>query len=310
MRNATSGDDGTFDLPLLPSGPLRLRVLGAGHGTAADGVELDDAGADLRVPTTRLGRARLTLVTADGRPLPATATVTSGDPAYPDRTTTTDAPIVGGVLVLEGLATQAGEVAIDVEGYAPFSRRVAVAPGDDVDLGRVVLTTGHRVIGRVTDGRGAAIAHARVVAAGGRLETTTDADGRYAFEGVPDGVVGVNVVAEGYEEAAEKVAVRGGEARLDVVLARAAIVEGKVVGKGGDAAGGERLEFVRLDGEAGAGQGEVHALRTDDDGTFEVVLPPGRYRVQARELDRSADTLAEVEAERGVTRTLRLTLPR
>jgi hypothetical protein len=120
----------------------------------------------------------------------------------------------------------------------------------------------------------------------------------------------VNVVAEGYEEAAEKVAVRGGEARLDVVLARAAIVEGKVVGKGGDAAGGERLEFVRLDGEAGAGQGEVHALRTDDDGTFQVVLPPGRYRVQARELDRSADTLAEVEAERGVTRTLRLTLPR
>ena len=84
----------------------------------------------------------------------------------------------------------------------------------------------------------------------------------------------------------------------------------KAGGKGGDAAGGERLEFVRLDGEAGAGQGEVHALRTDDDGTFEVVLPPGRYRVQARELDRSADTLAEVEAERGVTRTLRLTLPR
>ena len=91
---------------------------------------------------------------------------------------------------------------------------------------------------------------------------------------------------------------------------RAAIVEGKVVGRDGAEAAGERLEFVRLDGEDGAGKGEVHALRTDDDGTFRVALPPGRYRVQAREPDRAGDTLAEVEAERGETRTLRLTLPR
>ncbi|MBL9086969.1 MAG: carboxypeptidase regulatory-like domain-containing protein [Planctomycetia bacterium] len=310
VRSATSGDDGTFDLSLLPPGPLRLRVVGAGHGTAGDGVELGDDADDLRVATTRLGRARLTLVTADGRPLPATATVTYGDPSRPDHTTTIDVRIAGGVLVLEGAAAQAGEVAVDVEGYAPFSRRLAVAPGDDVDLGRVVLTTGHRVVGRVTDGRGAAVAHARVVAAGGRLETTTDGDGRYAFDGVPDGVVGVSVVAEGFEEASEKVAVRDGEARLDVVLARAALVEGTVVGKDGAAAGGERLEFVRLDGEDGAGRGDVVALRTDDDGTFGVALPPGRYRVQAREADRTADTLGEVDAERGVTRTLRLTLPR
>lgn len=310
VRNATSGADGTFDLPLLPSGPLRLRVVGAGHGTADDGVELGDEVADVRVATTRLGRARLTLVTADGRPLPATATVTFGDPSRPDRTTTIDVTIAGGVLVLEGAAAHAGEVAIDVEGYAPFARRVVVAPGEDVDLGRVVLTTGHRVVGRVTDGKGAAVAHARVVAAGGRLETTTDGDGRYAFDGVPDGVVGVSVVAEGFEETSAKVAVHGGEARLDVVLARAAIVEGTVVGKDGGAAGGERLEFVRLDGDDGAGRGEVVALRTDDDGTFGVALPPGRYRVQAREPERTGDTLGEVEAERGVTRTLRLTLPR
>lgn len=310
VRSATTGADGGFDVVALPPGPLRLRVAGAGHGTAADGVELDGEALGLRVPTTRLGRARLTLVTADGRPLPATATVTFGDPSRPDRTTTIDVTIAGGVLVLEGAAAHAGEVAIDVEGYAPFARRVVVAPGDDVDLGRVVLTTGHRVVGRVTDGKGAAVAHARVVAAGGRLETTTNGDGRYAFDGVPDGVVGVSVVAEGFEEASAKVAVHGGEARLDVVLARAAIVEGTVVAKDGGAAGGERLEFVRLDGEDGAGRGEVVALRTDDDGTFGVALPPGRYRVQAREPERTGDTLGEVEAERGVTRTLRLTLPR
>jgi hypothetical protein len=173
VRNATSGDDGTFDLPLLPSGPLRLRVLGAGHGTAADGVELDDAGADLRVPTTRLGRARLTLVTADGRPRPHRHR-DQRRPGVPDRTTTTDARS-SAACSCSG-ARDAGARWRRRRGYAR-SRRVAVAPGDDGTRSRRVddRASRHRT---VTDGRGL-IAHACVVAAAaGR--TTTDADGRYA----------------------------------------------------------------------------------------------------------------------------------
>lgn len=309
VRNATTGADGGFDLVALPPGPLRLRVAGAGHATAGDGVELDGEALGLRVPTTRLGRARLALSTADGKPLPATAAVTFGEPSRPGDTRTVDVRITGGVLVLEGLAGGPEEVAIDVEGYATVSRRVSAGPGEDVDLGRVVLTAGHRVAGRVTDDRGAPVAHARVVAAGGRLETAADADGRYAFEGVPDGAVGVSAVAEGFDEATAKVSVDGADATLDLVLVRAALVEGVVVGKDGAPADAERLEFVRLDGGTGE-VGAVAALRTDADGSFRLALTPGRYRVAAREPDQTGDTLAEVDVERGVSKRLRLTLPR
>ena len=81
------------------------------------------------------------------------------------------------------------------------------------------------------------------------------------------------------------------------------------VGKDGAPADAERLEFVRLDGGTGE-VGAVAALRTDADGSFRLALTPGRYRVAAREPDQTGDTLAEVDVERGVSKRLRLTLPR
>ncbi len=182
---------------------------------------------------TRLGRARLTLVTADGRPLPSSASVTVGEVARPLEARTTFVPIVGGVLEIVGLTGAPQEIAVDVDGYAPFARSVVAKPGSEVDLGRVVLSAGHRVVGRVVDEEGRPVPPARVVAAGDRFETTTDAEGRFALDGVPEGVVGVGVAAEGYEEHAGQAIVRGGDATHDVTLLRAAIVAGVVWTKRG-----------------------------------------------------------------------------
>gem|GEM_PF-2068397 len=313
VRHATSDAQGAFDVAMLPAGPLAVRASAPGLSTLGTGIAFDGSRRDVGVVLKRLGRARLVLTTSDGRPLPASATVTIGEVARPLEAQTSEVPIVDGVLVILGLTGVAQEVTVDLEGFAPFAQRVVALPGREIDLGRVVVSAGHRVVGRVLDDEGRPVPHARVVAAGDRFETTTDADGRFLLDGLPEGVVGISVAAEGYEEHAGQATVRGADAAHDVTLVRAAIVEGVVQTKAGTPADGERLEFVQLGASSDGLRGDAlpaAALRTDDDGSFRVALPPGRYRIQARERDRLGDTLAEVVVERGVVRALRLSLPR
>ena len=81
------------------------------------------------------------------------------------------------------------------------------------------------------------------------------------------------------------------------MLARGARVRGIVLTERGEPAEGLRVTLLPLDGE-GDPKERAASLRTDEDGSFELRVPPGRWRVEGGEAGRVA-TLGEVVAVEG-----------
>jgi hypothetical protein len=162
----------------------------------------------------------------------------------------------------------------------------------------VVPTTG-RVAGRVVDSAGAPVAGATVeLTPAGEgatmLSTTTDADGRWAFENVPIGGARVVIRQEGADPVERTIEVAG-NADVDVPVAlTASIPQGEVRGVvqsfDGQPLAGARIRIMPLGTE----------LTTDADGAFEAEVPPGTYDVMIEaEGHRSQTRHVEVQ-ERGV----------
>jgi hypothetical protein len=136
------------------------------------------------------------------------------------------------------------------------------------------------------------------VVAGHHGRAFADKEGRFSFAGLPAGPLPLLVGAEGFLQLERSVHVGGLEAgALRLVLARGARVRGIVLTERGDPAEGLRITLVPLDGEGDAKE-RAMSLRTDEDGSFEVRVPPGRWRVEGGEAERVA-TLGEVVAVDG-----------
>jgi RNA polymerase sigma factor (sigma-70 family) len=115
----------------------------------------------------------------------------------------------------------------------------------------LALSRGIDVRGRVTDEQGTAIAGALVEAIGGALlgaggPTITDADGRYVLRGRRPGLVLVGVQAQGLAQEGESYVAKEapdaeGVVTHDVVLARAGLVTGRVLGPGGKPVAGAEV---------------------------------------------------------------------
>lgn len=278
VAEARADEAGRFDVPMLPDGPLRVRAHARGLDTPGEGVAASGDARDLRVEVLALGRARLALVASDGRPLEGVSvTVTVGPVDGSREPVRDDAVVTGGVVVVEGLRGDDEQVVVDALGYAPLVRTVRAAPGEEVDLGRATLSAGRRLEGVVVDDAGRAVAHVLLVAAGGRFSAWSDDAGRFVLDRLPDG--DVDLVARAPDALPTDVHVpAAATGLLRVVVARGGRLRGVLEGPDGRPAGGARLVVRPADGDPDA---DGYAFRTDEDGSFELRLPPGRYVVVA-----------------------------
>lgn len=133
--------------------------------------------------------------------------------------------------------------------------------------------------GRLLDADGQPVAGARVVlrAPAPERETTTDEQGRYAFEDVPFGPIELRAEREGYDGSSwsTQLGSSGGE-QPDRVLPRAAV--GQLRGLALAWSGKPVAADVRVRSLDRA-EAEPSALHAGNDGRFRLDLPPGRYEV-------------------------------
>lgn len=275
---ATTGDDGTFNITGVETGPAQLIVRRAGYVMDRRTIEVEpETRVDVRLAR---GLSISGIVTLHGKPIAGVSVdaVTSAMGAD-HQTAATDAR---GRFTLEGLlparyainanfemhhaqlkdfdVTRQRDVVIELEG-----------PGKGVIFGTVSgLPSG----GKTT--RGTVFAQATERGA----EGTLDASGNYRIENAPAGaldiVAHVETQSGSRSTTRKRVELTAGEAlRVDLDLTPALIVSGRVTHGASKPIG--RAQIVFSSEKAGM----VSAM-TRDDGTYEVGLPaPGRYQIFA-----------------------------
>jgi hypothetical protein len=165
-----------------------------------------------------------------------------------------------------------------------------------------------RLAGRVTQGdrplSGAWMSASPEGAGSARASSQTDSDGRYALEGLTDGVYEVFVsTMRGFST--RKTATLSGETTFDITIPLVGIA-GTVTDEGG-----EPLEGVTVQAESGKETSAyaVKSATTDSTGRYSIDgVDPGAYQVTAKRAGYESRTRpATVESE---TVTLAFTLPR
>lgn len=300
-RTTTTDGFGRFAFGSLAPGAWRISASAAGATTlGAAEVTAPARGVHLRL--VRLGRARLQLLREAGGPVEGDVEIRRVRP---------DGEVVHGSGTLErGLVTIEGfdgapeTLEVSVEGCAPLAKEVRVPAGGVTDLGAWVLKSGHKIAGKVVRAGGLPIQGAAVLV-GHHGRVVTDKNGDFDFPGVPPGPLELVVVAEDYLH--KTLEVDGSAATaLRIELSAGVHLAGVVVDVDGKAVGGLRLAFVPTDGSTSGDP--VEALRTDEDGTFDVRVPPGRYRVEARpDGDAKPALLSDLTLAEGEERATRLT---
>ncbi|MES1244829.1 MAG: carboxypeptidase regulatory-like domain-containing protein [Acidobacteriota bacterium] len=133
--------------------------------------------------------------------------------------------------------------------------------------------------GRVVDADGAPVAGARVSVSGDRPDTEvrTGTDGNYRFPRVLPGPQRLEVRHEDFGSFADRVQVAGPRTRFDVRMARATIVQGRILGRDGSPVAAPSLQVDR------------EAVEVDAEGRFQFSLAPGEHTVRAEAPDRAPD---------------------
>jgi protocatechuate 3,4-dioxygenase beta subunit len=166
-------------------------------------------------------------------------------------------------------------------------RRLGVA-GKSAEEANFVLPVALVALeGRVLDAKGAPVAGARLKLRGDHpdVEIETGADGAYSFPRVLPGPQGLEVRHPDFGVTTERVEVAAPRTHFDVRVARATVVEGRILGSDGTLVSpAPSLTVDKEPVEAGA------------DGRFRFTLAPGEHEVRAEAPDRAP-------AERRVTAT-------
>lgn len=162
------------------------------------------------------------------------------------------------------------------------------------------LKRGGGLSGRVADLRGTAIANAavawhpaesqggamgamvaRAIGGGAGGSTTSDADGRFQFDGLPEGRVTVTATHPDYVEAARDVD-PSKDSTVDLTLGAGASIAGTVVGTDGRSGVPGALVQLNEEGDVGGFGGISESTRTDGAGNFLFEhLSAGRFKVIA-----------------------------
>ena len=189
----------------------------------------------------------------------------------------------GGRFLLERLME--GEAVLDVK-PGPYllsaPERVQVKAGETVRGVELRVTTGLEVSGRLLDSTGEPIRLAMVGChdCPGVSSDQADFDGLYRIQGLRPGRITLYATQDGYVGTRAETEVGPGDATLDLVLERGAVVSGRVLGAAGEPAG---RVVIALTGEPDdpskfLQNGSVRDL-TEPDGSFELLgIPDGTYR--------------------------------
>ncbi len=192
-------------------------------------------------------------------------------------------------------ATAAGYRSAEVAG-------VEVGEGETKEGVNLSLKKGGTLAGRVTDPRGTPVANAsvswhpsesqgggmgamvaRMMGGGPGGSTSTDADGHYQFDGLPDGRVTVTASHPDYLDASREFD-PSKDSAADLSLGTGASISGNVVGTDGSSGVPGALVQLNEEGDSGGGfgGGNSDSTRTDGGGGFLFDhLAAGRYKVTA-----------------------------
>lgn len=264
------------EVEVPPAVPLRV-VLKPGMRIA--GRVVDEAGEPVSGARVRLSRIATTMV--------------MGGRGLMDRMSGFAASEDDGSFEIDGVEAGKVQLAVNAQGFLEGEiPGFDVVEGRDVEGLEVVLRRGAVIAGRVSGPDGTPVSGARVQIVDDSnnrsmarfLGATSDGDGNYRLEGVPDGAAAFSAQAEGFQRAVRDLEVRAGENRLDFRLEGGHEVSGRVVDAGGQPVSGAT---VRL-GAAGdrfpmllRGDGQSEA-RSGADGSFRIAgVSTGSYDVTA-----------------------------
>lgn len=278
-----SDPGGRFELMGFRPGDYYLRVVAPGYGAAREELEIV-AGAprDVEVELDP-GRVVEGVVLEGETRFPVSGAKVSAPGAWP---TESDAE---GWFRLQGLGSDPVPLRIDHRGYVP-AIVPNVIPGSGEPL-EVELEAGGAVAGTVWEREGRVLPGALVTVSKDRFRrsATTDAEGSYRVEGVPEGTVGVQKVdapgeLRGIQQRTARVR-KDETTRID--FGSGGRLYGVVTHEGAPASGA-LLTFaeVFLSGPsegAGIGTAEMRSARADESGAWELRgIEPGLYGMTVR----------------------------
>ncbi len=221
---------------------------------------------------------------SDDEEAPDTGASGVAAPAAPTAEAQTDA---AGTATVKGLLPGWYLVSATAKGHGRAGRaNVLLAPDARSETLRLLLPLGHALGGRVTDAAGAPVAAARVIAAPDAsrhpaLESTeaaTDADGRYALEGLAAGNYTLYLAQEGRSLVAGGAARVPDMERLDIRLRPTATLVGTVTDRDGGGIADAEVSYAPQ-------SGVELSTRTGPDGSYRIEgVPSGPsqyFRVRA-----------------------------
>ncbi|MEN8152070.1 MAG: carboxypeptidase-like regulatory domain-containing protein, partial [Planctomycetota bacterium] len=303
LDESVTGEDGRFELSKLSPGTYRIEAWAEGFAVGAvkkATVSPESVRVEHRIVLGPGAGLTGKVTTANGHPVPeALVSVVrmADDPlnpfAFSPVQATTDE---GGLFSFENLSPGKASVAVRATGYpTTMLNDVNIGERDSLD---VVLGGTASIRGRVTAGEGEGVEGATIMVAVGQRggafgETTTDADGRYRIEHLPEGRIQfMRVEAAGLaswpvfnnpmmfqkgfgELTAERELVK------DIALSRGSRVFGRVTSEAdGQPIGGASVYMMAA---FSTFLGAVGEAVTDEDGNYEIVgVPRGLHQVVVR----------------------------
>src|SRR3954453_3420570 len=315
-RTTNSAADGTFNLTGISAGTAILTAHSADGNLSSPPVSVTAPAANVTITIPRgariegrvLDRATQQPVTDFVVALPTRGPRPFDTGSRAETTIHAD----DGHYAIDNVPPGAVNLNVRASGYVPGSRGdITVEDGKTVVGIDVQLDRGATISGRVTAG-GTPVAGADVRQATQRMPqmapqlpsgVTTDADGLYKLDGVPEGDRLIEFRKSGFIPAQKPVDVKAGkDVRLDVELDPGHELRGRAVDRSGRGLAGA---YVDASSPGARGGGNLNV--TDGDGAFVVAgLADGKYQVTARREGMVSADVTDVDVPQ--TRPLTLTL--